>query len=84
MPYTSKLPDGQLLNGSLWRRTNPIFASLPFLTALVHAEDDMVQMLKPAMQVAKINEQLSAALIVCTLIFFFKSNPTLGSILQMV
>lgn len=73
MPYTFKLPNGQLLNGNLWHRTNPVFASLPFITALVHAEDDMVQMLEPALEVAKINEQLGAALIVCALISFLSN-----------
>ena len=68
MPYTVKLPNGQSLNGKSWHQTNPVFASLPFITALVHAEDDMLQMLKPALEVSGINGQLSAALIVCTVI----------------
>ena len=76
MPHTVKLPNGQFLNGISWHTTNPLFASLPFITALLHAEEDMVQILEPALKVSDINDQLSAVLIVCTLIscFLIKSH----------
>ena len=35
------------------------------------AEEDMVQILEPALKVSNINDQLSAVLIVCTLISCF-------------
>ena len=52
MPHTVKLADGQPLTCHHWRQEASIFASLPFITVFVHAENDMAQGLWGALAVA--------------------------------
>lgn len=65
MPYTVKLANGQFLTGKTWRK-DPLFGSLPFITALLQ-DDDMVQALEVALAPAIENNdgRGNTALIVC-------------------
>src|SRR5271156_1663156 len=71
MSYTVACPDGQCLTGQLWHKTNPIFATLPFVTLLVHEENDMAQGLEGALAVANKDGLPNQTLIVCNLSFSF-------------
>ena len=82
MPHTVNLPNGEFLTRHSWCKENPLFTNLPFATNLVEADENMGDALGPVLALAKVNFQMTSALIVGALFIWTKSLQHMASSLD--